>query len=78
VQWVTAVAAWHLDLFASHHAVQARLSVEPPAANAGASTVVTCVPKPCDASVAPVNGAVGGCSGSVASGSICQATCSPG
>ena len=37
-----------------------------------------CVPSPCDASAAPVNGGVGDCTNSLASGSTCQPTCDAG
>jgi hypothetical protein len=60
--------------FASVHGLRCSSS----SCNAGALTMATCTPKPCDASVAPVNGAVGNCSSSVAFGSICQPSCSAG
>jgi len=38
----------------------------------------TCSPNPCDASSSPVNGAVGDCTGSLASGSSCTPSCDSG
>ena len=44
----------------------------------GALTAATCSANPCDASAAPVNGAVGDCTSTLASGSTCQPTCNTG
>ena len=44
----------------------------------GALTAATCSASPCDASAAPVNGAVGDCTSTLASGSTCQPTCNTG
>ena len=44
---------------------------------AGSFTVATC-DAPCDASVAPTNGAVGDCTSALAPGSTCQPTCDSG
>ena len=41
-------------------------------------TSATCSPNPCDASSPPANGAVGTCTGSLASGSSCQPECDEG
>jgi len=41
-------------------------------------TTTTCLPNPCDASVAPANGGLGNCTGSVPHGSVCQPTCNHG
>ena len=44
----------------------------------GALTAATCSANPCDASAAPVNGTVGDCTSTLASGSTCQPTCNTG
>jgi len=44
----------------------------------GSLTAATCEADPCDASAAPVNGAVGNCTDTLASGSKCQPTCDSG
>jgi len=44
----------------------------------GSLTAATCEADPCDASAAPVNGAVGDCTDTLASGSTCQPTCDSG
>jgi hypothetical protein len=47
-----------------------------PLTNSFSST--SCVPKPCDASVAPVNGAANDCTATLASGATCSPTCKQG
>ncbi len=44
----------------------------------GSLTAATCEADPCDASAAPVNGAAGDCTDTLASGSTCQPTCDSG
>ena len=50
----------------------------PSKCNAAKLTAATCAPLPCDASEAPVNGAVGTCTNALAHGATCQPTCAVG
>jgi len=50
----------------------------PSKCNAAKLTAATCAPLSCDASEAPVNGAVGTCTNALAHGASCQPTCDAG